>query len=202
MSDGRISTEEFKQAVFENNESVVEAEWRGIQVKINRLLPLSGVLKFVDAVAESCFMADTGTYIPEIKDFAIRCCILTMYANFELPEDLEQKYNLVYASDAVSFVEERIDSSQFNQMMIAIDRKIEHRAQSNIEALNKQMNEVVAGFNALEETLGEVFRGIDGDTISKIADAISNGAFDENKLVQAIVNSKPHLVSKNSDSEA
>ena len=47
------------------------------------------------------------------------------------------------------------------------------------------MNEVIAGFDALERNLSSIFGGVDNETITKIAGAIANGNFDENKLVKA-----------------
>ena len=73
-------------------------------------------------------------------------------------------------------------------MLAAIDRKIEHQAQSNIEAMNKQMNELIAGFSTIEKNLSGIFGGIDNETITKIAGAIADGKFDENKLVKAFTN--------------
>ena len=91
----------------------------------------------------------------------------------------------MYTADIVSFVVQYVEHMQFNAMLAAIDHKIEHQAQNNIEALNKQMNEVVAGLSALEKNLSSIFGGVDNETITKIAGAIADGSFDESKLVKA-----------------
>lgn len=188
----RVATNDFEDAALKNYSPIVETEWCGIPVLIKKHLSFVSMLEFVDSVVESCFAEDTGEYLPEIKDFAVRCAILTIYSNFSLPDDLERKYSLVYASDAISFVLDFIDLDQFHQMLTAIDKKIEHRAQSNIEALNKQMNEIAANFNVLEDKLSNIFGAVDGDTISKVAGAIANGSFNEDKLVQAFLGNAPH----------
>lgn len=186
----RVSVNAFERAIAEDYSPIVEAEWRGIKVRIKKHLSFKRMLEFVDSVVESCFTADTGTYLPEVKDFVTRAAILEYYGNFTLPHSMERKYDLIYSSDAVSFVCQYVDQAQFNSMMAAIDKKIEHRAQSNIEALTKQMNEVVAGFNVLEKNLSGIFNGIDNDTVSKIAGAIANGSFDEEKLIDAFMQKK------------
>lgn len=190
MSENKISIEEFKNAVAQDFAPEVEANWRGITLHIKRCLSLETMMTFVSDVVASCFAADTNEYLPEIKDFSTRCSILECYAGFELPKNLAEKYDLVYSSDIVSFVVQYVESGQFNSMLAAIDRKIEHQAQNNIEALNKQMNEVISGLSALERNLSGIFGGIDNDTISKVAGAIANGSFDENKLVEAFQKTK------------
>lgn len=190
MSENKISIEEFKNAVAQDFASEVDVNWRGITLHIKRCLSLETMMTFVSDVVASCFAADTNEYLPEIKDFSTRCSILECYAGIELPKNLAEKYDLIYSSDIISFVVQHVESGQFNTMLAAIDTKIEHQAQNNIEALNKQMNEVVSGLSALERNLSGIFGGIDNDTISKVAGAIANGSFDENKLVEAFQKTK------------
>lgn len=187
MSENRISIEEFKNAIANDFTPEVDVDWRGITLHIKKCLSLETMMTFVSDVVSSCFAANTNEYLPEIKDFSTRCCILENYAGFILPKSLDEKYEMVYSSDIVSFVVQYVEHGQFNAMLAAIDRKIEYQAQSNIEALNKQMNEVIAGFDALERNLSSIFGGVDNETITKIAGAIANGNFDENKLVKAFV---------------
>lgn len=185
MSENKISIEEFKKVVAEDFEPVVDVDWRGLTLHIKKCLSLEEMMTFVSNVVSSCFAENTNEYLPEIKDFSTRCCILENYAGFILPKSLGEKYEMVYNSDIVSFVVQYVEHMQFNAMLAAIDHKIEHQAQNNIEALNKQMNEVVAGLSALEKNLSSIFGGVDNETITKIAGAIADGSFDESKLVKA-----------------
>lgn len=50
------------------------------------------------------------------------------------------------------------------------------------------MNEVIDSFSALEKNLSGNFGDIDNETVTKIAGAIADGKFDENKLVKAFTN--------------
>lgn len=185
MSEKRISIEDYKKAVAEDFEPIVNVDWRGFTLHIKKCLSLEEMMTFVSDVVSSCFAENTNEYLPEVKDFSTRCCILENYAGFVLPKSLSEKYEMVYSSDIVSFVVQYVEHMQFNAMLAAIDHKIEHQAQSNIEALNKQMNEVVAGLSVLEKNLSGIFGGVDNETISKIAGAIADGSFDESKLVKA-----------------
>lgn len=185
MSKSGISIEEFKNAIATEYSSEIEVEWKGLPILVKHHLSLGEIIAFTDSVVSSCFMADTNEYIPEIKDFATRCSILQYYSNVQLPEDLDEKCEMIYSSDIISCVAQNIDAPQFNSMCAAIDKKIDSIVQSNIGALNQQMSEVVSGFKALEKQLSAAFDGIDNGTISKIANAVANGSFDEDKLVQA-----------------
>lgn len=185
MSENRISIEEYKNAIADDFNPVVDIDWRGLTLHIKKYLSLEEMMTFVSDVVSSCFAANTNEYLPEIKDFSTRCCILENYAGFVLPKSLSEKYDMVYSSDIVSFVVQNVEHMQFNAMLAAIDRKIEHQAQSNIEALNKQMSEVISGLSTLEKNLSGIFGGVDNETITKIAGAIADGSFDESKLVKA-----------------
>lgn len=186
MPKKKISIKEFKKAIAEDYCSAVDVEWRGLHIHIRPCLSLKEMMTFVHDVVFSCFAENTREYLPEIKDFAIRCSILENYAGFTLPKDISNKYELVYGTDIIPFIIQHVEQAQFNNMLASIDKKVEHLAQSNIEALNQQMGQVVARFEALEENLSKIFSGIDNKSIVKIAEAIAGGSFDENKLVQAL----------------
>ena len=185
----KISINALEKCVEESAPSVVNIEWRGLDVTVSRRLGFADMMKFVDGVVNLCF-SDDGTYLPEIMDFAIRCNVLEMYANFTLPSNIEKRYELVYACDAYSAIMGAIDRNQFDVMMRAIEDKADNRAQANIEAINRQMNELYAAFENLESRLSTVFDGIDGDTMKQLIGAMSNGSLDETKLMNAYMESK------------
>lgn len=184
MSENKIINK-VNKVIAESYKSVVDADWNGLELHIKRYLSLEEMMMSVNNVVLTCFAPETGEYLPEIKDFATRCCVLENYAGLALPSSLNEKYKIVYGCDIVPFVMQHIDKNQFNAMLSSINKKIEHKAQSNIEAINKQMNEIISGFSELEENVSKVFKDIDNGTITKIAEAIADGNFDESKLVKA-----------------
>lgn len=186
-NDTKIPVDMLIAATNADYTPVIEINWRGIPIQITKHLSLEGMLSFVENVVSNCFAYDTGAYIPEARDFITRCAILESYTNLTLPDDINEKYDVVYSSNIVSFVLQQIDQGEFNSICTAIEKKIDNLAQSNIEALTKQMNEVVAGFNTLEQNLSNIFNGIDNETIAKVAGAIVKGGFDEDKLVKAFM---------------
>lgn len=185
MQKNKLSFDEIKKVIPANDENYATVDWKGIKFRIKTILSLEEMMGFVHGVVTSCFAEDTGEYLPEIKEFAVRCAVLEDYGNIELPDDLNEKYALVCGTDIVDCIAGSVDSTQLEDILNAIDEKVEHIAQSNIEALNKKMAEVVAKFESLEANISKVFSAVDADTVTKVASAVASGAFDEKKLVQA-----------------
>lgn len=165
-------------------------EWHGVEVVVKRTLSIKEVLEFVNDVVKTCFSADDGSYIPEVKDFAVKSCILEKYANFSLPTNIEHKYDLIYHTDAIDEVLRRVNEQQFNEIIASINAKISHLASANIEAINKQMNELYTAFDNLQKQLEAVFSGIDPSDLTKLVGALGDKGIDEEKIVKAYINQK------------
>jgi len=181
----RITANELRDAIMGDYHPTTEFSWRGLTIEVKHHLSLAETVGFAGGVADTCFVADTGEYIPEVKDFAIRCAILEYYADIELPEDLEEKCNLVYGSDLIACILQYVDNAQWDALCMAIDDKIDNMASANVGALNRQMSSIASDFERLGKKMEEAFSGVDSSTISKIAGAVVNGGIDENKLVAA-----------------
>lgn len=195
----KISITAFEKIMKETHIPTSTVEWNGVEITIKHTLSFKEALTFVDNVTKSCFTTEQNTYLPEIKEFAIRCCILEMYANFAMPSNIEHKYDLVYCTDAVTIVTAHINKIQLGELIDAINDKIDNLAQANIEAVNRQMNELYSAFDNLQEQISSIFTGIGSDDISKMVSAISGGQFDESKLVQAYIDQTS--TTKNEDGE-
>lgn len=181
----KISITAFDKIMREENTPIEIIEWHGIDVTIRKTLSLKDALTFVDTVSKSCFDSETGAYMPEVKVFAMKCCILEMYANFSLPANVEHKYDLVYNTDAVDTVLKHINMRQLNELTDAISEKVDNMAQANIENINKQMNDVYNAFNELQNHFGQILSGVNAEDVSKLVQSIAEGKIDENKIVQA-----------------
>lgn len=192
----KISISVFEKIMKETHTATKNVEWNGVEITIKNTLSFKEVLSFVDSVTKSCFTTDSGSYLPEVKEFVIKCCILEMYANFAMPINVERKYDLVYCTDAVNVVMDNINRVQLDEIIEAINDKIDNIAQANIEAVNKQMNELYSAFDNLQEQMTGIFAGIGTDEISKLIGAISGDKFDEDKLIQAYIDKKNGDITK------
>lgn len=181
----KVSVNAFEAAVTNSYEPLKVIEWNGIEIVIKKTISLKEMLEFVDGVTKSCFNEDTNAYRPEAKDFAIKIYVLEKYANFTLPKNIEMKYDLIYQSDIVSCVISHINVEQYNEIVSAINNKVDNLAQANVEAINSQMNELYNSFNNLQEKIGEIFSGVNPEDVKEIMGYLSDGrAFDSDKIVE------------------
>ncbi len=159
-------------------------EWNGIEVVVKTLLSFQEMMEFAGRVKASCFV--DGEYLPEVRDFAIRGCIVDMYSNIRLPDNLEHKYEILYRTDICQEIVKYINSEQYEQLLVAIDDKINVEADSNINDLRKNVEEMAVELNRLMTSANALFDGIDQDDIKTVFNAIkTNGAIDEEKFARA-----------------
>ena len=184
----KISVNAFQKVMKETYSPTYTFDWNGIEVTVNKTLSLKDMLEFVDDVVKSCFTEETNRYLPEVKDFVIRVCILEKYANFTMPQNVENQYELVYCTDAVQQVMKYINPEQYNSIITSIENKINNIAQANIEAINQQMNELFNSFDNLQNKLGGLFAGLNSDDITNLTKAIADGGLDNEKLVELYMN--------------
>ena len=185
----KIKTGEFAKVVNELYVPTIEVEWSGLSITLKKNLGFKDVLTFVNNVVHMCFEDETGEYLPEAKDFAIKSCVIDMYTNIELTENVLERYDLIYRSDIVDFILSNVDYLQFDEIRHAINVKLEHLAQANLESINKQMNEVYSAFDNLEKQMGTLFSSMSEEDMTKLLSAFTNGNFDEEKLVKAYMSS-------------
>ncbi len=179
------TTNEIVAAVNEKYRRSETYEWNGLEIEIKKNISMEEMFAFVNLAVSNCFNEETGEYRPEVKDFLIRCATLEFYAGIALPEDVKDKFDIVYASNLFGFVLERINLQQFYAITEAIDKKVDNMVQANIVTLNKQMYEVIKALESFSEQFAGMFDNIDMSAVANMAEALSNG-FDEEKLVKAI----------------
>lgn len=183
----KITVNAFERVMKETYTPTETFDWNGVEVIVKKTLSLKEMLEFVDTVVKSCFTDTEGVYIPEVKDFILKACVLEKYANFTMPRNLETQYDLIYHTDALERVLGYVNVQQFNEICCAINAKIEHQAQANVEAAHKQMNALFDAFDSLQTQLGGVFAGVGENDVRAVVDALSQGALDEEKLARAYI---------------
>lgn len=186
----RITINAFEKALEHGVPETITIEWNGLEVDIKPVLSLGEMYGFVNGVVSVCVNQETGAYNAEVKDFAIKMMVLENYANFTLPKNSERAYELIYRTDAYLKVEEHINPIQFKEIREAIDVKIEHILKSNVEAVNKQINEMLSSMGNIQEQFSSLLGDVDGEDIKGLIGAITNGKIDEGKLMKAYLEEK------------
>ncbi len=188
-TDKKVSISLFDKISKENFQNEITAQWHNTELKIKKTLPLPDVLAFVNDVVESCFHEQCG-FLPEIKDFVIKTNILSRYANFSMPNNLEHRYQMVYCSDAVDTVREFIDTEQLREIVDAINTKIQFRCNTAVTDLQKRIDQVVGTVEKMSNQIGTLFSGVTQDDMRNLIGVISDGGLDEQKLVKAYIDQK------------
>lgn len=184
----KISITSFDKVLKEQAIPDTIEHWFGNEVVIKYTLPVEQVIGFVENVVSSCFV--NADYVPEVKDFLIKSNLLMRYANFTLPDNLEHRYELIYNTDAVAVVSKHICEAQFGEILHAIDERIDYMCNTNISAIEKQVQQLVTSLEDTYKKTVEVFSGLDTADIAKLIGAVGDAGIDEEKLVKAFLDQK------------
>ena len=171
--------------IMKRYQTTETVEWNGLQVVIKKNLSLEEMMTFANSVVKSCFDQASGAYMPEVKDFAIRANVLDMYTNFTLPKDLGKQYDMVVQSGAVEMVLNYINYVQFNELVKAIDSKLQNTADANIQAFITKLDNVTTAFSDMQSKMEQMFSGVDTEDIGKLVGAIANGDNTEEGIVKS-----------------
>lgn len=185
----RVSINNFEQALAKDTvitETLVDTE--DVTIQIKKTITLPEMMLFVQEVVEACIDGETGEYIPEAYDFAIRSAVLTHYANFAMPANLEKQYWLIYNTRAFQQVLNNINEQQFNDIIRAIDRKVKYMLDVMSSAAISKINEVIAKFNDVAAVSTKMFDGTTPDDMAKFISGITKlKDMKEEDIAQAVV---------------
>lgn len=185
-ADKKVSIALFDKIAKEQFQNEATIEWHDAQLRVKYALSLTDMLAFVDDVVGSCFHDKLG-YMPEVKDFAIKTNILSRYANFSLPGNLEHRYQLVYMTDAVDAVCAAIDGTQLQEIVNSINSKIRFLCDSKATMIQERINDVLNTMEEMRDNTKSIFDGITQDDLKNLMGAITSNGMDEQKLVQAYI---------------
>lgn len=164
-----------------------DVEWLGYTIHVKRFLDFMDMMGFVNGVAAGCFAKSDNSYMPEARDFFFRCHIVEYYTNIELPDNLEEKNQLVYGTNIIEVILRNVDMGQFQAIIDSIDKKVANLVDINVKQINDEAEFIYNQIKELYEKLTEVFSGIDKETMTSIAQAVIGTTFDEKKLIDAVI---------------
>ena len=201
--ESRISINKLESVLKEN---IVVVPMRGnedVNIIIRRTLPLKDMMQFVENVVSSCVDAETASYTPEIKEFAIRSEILTTYANFNLPSNVEKQYELLYCTDVLCQVMEHINNKQLHEIEVAIDARIDHEVKMIETVLAAKTNEMMLRIEAMVEQFEDAFGGINSDDFNGIVKKLSEmDSMTEESIANAVLDvQRSEIEAKANESE-
>lgn len=164
----------------------VTFDWRGVEITVKTQISFTDLMALVQSVSRSCFAADNGEYIPQVKELALRAGVVESYSNVRLPDNLDRKYEILMATDLYESVLEHINPKQAEQLLASVDEKVSAMADANIAQMQHRIDEQVKAMNDLFTQMQEIFSGVSADDLQTLTKALAqHGALDEEKMMNA-----------------
>lgn len=181
--DGRISVSLLEKIVKDKYSPTSTVTWNGLEITVKESLSFKEMILFVDGVVKGCFASDDGAYMPEVKDFVIKCSILEDYTNLTLPQGIERKYDIIYHSDIADVIMSKINASQYYEMITAIDKRIDAIVNANVDNFNKQVNSMNDAIDRIEEQMKTSLDGVDLEALSKMLGILDDEGTDSSSII-------------------
>lgn len=189
----RVSINKLESAISKEGNIVVETlkGTNDVTFEIMKTIPLSEMIAFVQEVVEACVDSETCEYVAEAYDFALRVGVLTHYANFAMPKDIETRYMLVYGTSAFEQVVQLINRTQFTAIVKAIDKKIAYMLDVITSTAASKIGEVISKFNDIAEIGEKAFGGAEAEEMAKVMKNIAKiKDMKEEDIAKAILQSE------------
>ena len=175
MAKANARTEIDLEKIAYSYKNEVVVEWGGTSFTITPTLTLQGMLKFVDSVVKSCFEQGSGAFLPEAKDFAIRSNLVDTYTEIILPSNLEAQYDILHRTDIVDVILANINMVQFNEMIAAIEAKIDYYASSDVQAMQRQVYDAIASVRESVNQFTSILDSATGLDIAAMIRSVMSG---------------------------
>lgn len=180
--------------------NTVKKTWQGMTFEIKRVLSFAEMTEFIDSVMSLCF-SDSYLYLPEVRDFAINSCIIDYYTNIDIVDDVNIRYNTIYCTNLIEQIKKEINTNQLDNILDALDEKIDYRVSTNIDALLSQVDNIVQTLENFAQKAQDSFKDLTPDDIKGFVSSINSGALDEEKIVKAYFDSRENKASEQEEIE-
>lgn len=115
----RLSVNDVMRITGVSAKQCKKVTWHTSEFIVRNLLPLGDFLNTVNSILTDC-EANDGTVDIGLIDFALRKNIIVAYAFINLPDDVDQLYYVVYASDLFDAVCSAINQEQLKALFKTI----------------------------------------------------------------------------------
>lgn len=171
--ESRVSINKLESVLKENTIVVPMRGNEEVNITVRHILPLKEMMQFVENVVSSCVDTENASYTPEIKEFAIRSEIMTTYANFNLPSNVEKQYELLYCTDVFCQVMEHINQKQLYEIEEAINARIDHEVKMIETVLAAKTNEMMLRIENMVEQFESAFGGVNSKEFNEVVKKLS-----------------------------
>lgn len=184
----RVSVNEFENMVKDLGNNFEEVEYNGLNFIITNTISLKDMLSLVAEVAENCFMED-GRFMPEVMQPLLDCGVVERYTNITLPKNLEYRYELVSKSGVLDFIMTKINTNQYNDIVLAVRDKLEYMSDVNIDRVKRTIDSMVDSLTSIQESVGSLFDGVTREDIMAVIGSTSNATSVEENIMRRYISS-------------
>lgn len=177
--------------LYSDDLEYVNIDHCGYVFMLRHVIGIQDVSEIVWRVVQACFI-DDGEYRPEFRDFMLRSEVIDKYTNIMLPDDIHERYDILYRSGIFGTVISNINSDQFDQIMHSIDLKVKYISDSNVSMIESKINEVYESIKDVITKMNATLDGVDNDALVGFINAFSKG-LDEMKLAKALLSESKNV---------
>lgn len=187
-----ISIEKMDEILNDRFPVDMVTDYYGEELVVHRFIPYTAQRELVRTVADACF-SDKGEYMPEVREFAFRICVIEAYTNVRLPENnIEHQYRIIFHSDLWDVIKKIIPISQIDNLKDSIQERIDAKNNANRAMFEREIQSAIDMINSIGEQLSGMFDGISAEDVQSLVRAIGDGV-DETKIVEAVVDRQNQL---------
>ena len=183
----KISIEKMDEIIRDYYPDTETVDFHGQELVVSRTIPFRTEIELVNSVIDACFDEETGAYLPEYLDFAMKSCIAAAYTNLRLPQDAEHRHRILYGTDVVDCIVPYISAMQLSAIENAIRSGLRERNNANTALFEQRVGETVGAMEEISKKIAGIFDGVSKEDISAVLNAVGNGTIDEEKIARAVV---------------
>lgn len=146
-----------------------------VEYAVKYRISLEDSIKFIGDVVKGCIDKSEMSVIEIARSFLINRGLMTYYANFRMPSDINKRYNYILcAEDIISNILDCIDEQQYKSILEAIDRSIAFEKDKMLCEQGIRINAVMEKLSNISEQMEGIFGGIDSEQTAKFISNIAS----------------------------
>lgn len=154
-------------------DSATIVNWYDLDIECKKFLCFDDAISFSNHICDLCFL-ESGEYVPEMFDFALRSCVVEYYTNVSLPNNIDKRYEIVYGTDLYYTIYNKVDFAQLDELINCAFKRVSRRLELDKEDIKNRLNVLIEKFDDIADEISSVYENVDSDTMNSIANVAAN----------------------------
>lgn len=117
-----ISTAQLMDECSPANKQYAKVLWhKNKTLSVRKFIPLGEVPAIVEQIVTTVLNPETKEFYPELRDFAFRAAFVMAYAFVQMPESVEDQYELLYTTDLYDVVMKHACQAQVQSIRDSVE---------------------------------------------------------------------------------